>query len=74
MRFLELARRNKKLSQAQLAKLARVDQGFVSMIERGVALPTPDQALRFSAALEIPPEILTDEIPVASDTFGVVAP
>ena len=65
MRYLEVARRNKNFTQHQLAKLARVDQTFVSMVERGVALPTDDQRLRFAAALECDPAILTDEVPIA---------
>ena len=66
MRYMEVARRNKHLSQHQLARLCRVDQVFVSMIERGVAMPTPDQAARFSGALGVPAEILGDEVPIAA--------
>jgi transcriptional regulator with XRE-family HTH domain len=63
---MEVARRNKNFTQHQLAKLARVDQAFVSMLERGVAEPTADQRLRFAAALEIDPAILTDEVPITA--------
>ncbi|MGA7122540.1 MAG: helix-turn-helix transcriptional regulator [Polyangiaceae bacterium] len=39
-RSLAQARREKKLTQRQVAKLARVDQGQVSEVERGVGNPT----------------------------------
>ena len=65
MRFVEVARRNKGFSQHQLARLARIDQTQVSMIERGVCLPTADQAERIAAALEIPAEILCNEVPIS---------
>ena len=39
-RCLAQARREKKLTQRQVAKLAHVDQGQVSEVERGVGNPT----------------------------------
>ena len=71
MRYIEVARRNKNFTQHQLAKLARVDQPFISMVERGVALPTRDQALRFAAALDISPEILCDEVPITTNDVPI---
>jgi ribosome-binding protein aMBF1 (putative translation factor) len=66
MRYIELGRRDKHYTQHQLARLVRCDQAFISMLERGVAQPTPEQAARLEAALGIRAEQLCDEIPFAA--------
>lgn len=67
MLYLELARRNKKLNQADLAAVARVGQYFISDIELGKALPTPDQRARIARVLEIDPAILTEPVRIPTE-------
>ena len=62
---LEFVRRQKGLTQRQLAHEVRLDQMFISMIERGEALPVPDQANRIAAFLGIPVELLTQPVEIA---------
>ncbi len=61
---LEFARRRKGWTQRQLGDLVRIHQTFISMIERGAALPTADQADRIARALDVDPETLTQQIRV----------
>ena len=67
MLYIELARRNKKLNQADLAAVARVGQYFISDIELGKALPTLDQRARIARVLEIDPAILTEPVRIPTD-------
>jgi transcriptional regulator with XRE-family HTH domain len=60
---LEFVRRKRKMTQAQLATSARVGQWFVSVLECGQALPTPDQAQRLANVLGTSAESLMKEAP-----------
>lgn len=60
---LELARRNKKWTQIELSLKTRISQTFISAIETGKAWPTPDQRDRLARALDVPPELLLEEVP-----------
>ena len=46
----------------------RIAQDFISRIERGEGLPTPDQARRLAKALGIPVETLLQPVEIPSDT------
>ncbi len=63
MLHVEFARRHKNWSQKQLGDVARIHQTFISEIERGVGLPTPDQRQRLARALDVDVETL--RVPVA---------
>lgn len=58
MLHIEFARRVKGWNQTQLGTVARIHQTFISEIERGVGLPTPDQQQRLARALDVPVETL----------------
>lgn len=63
MLHLELVRRNKRWTQTQLSAVARIDQRFISTIERGEGYPTPDQLKRLAAALGVDePDLLLQEV------------
>lgn len=64
MTYLEFTRRTKKITQAQLAAIVRIDSQFISMCERGVALPVPDQLARFAKALNLAPEMVMEQVPL----------
>ena len=53
MLHLELARRNRRWTQTQLSQVTRIDQRFISTIERGEGYPTPDQLQRLATALNV---------------------
>lgn len=59
---IELARRNKKWTQTDLSAFARIDQTFVSSLERGNSWPTPDQRERIANALGVPADTLMEEV------------
>lgn len=50
---LRLARVIRNLSQAELGLLVGLSQATVSMIEAGLRVPTPEQAEKFNAILEM---------------------
>lgn len=66
MLYIELARRTRRWSQIDLANATRIHQAFISEIERGLGLPTPDQRQRLGEALGNPAELLLEpvELPV----------
>jgi transcriptional regulator with XRE-family HTH domain len=70
MTVLEIARREKGWSQQQLGDLVRIHQTFISMIERGVGLPAPDQRVRIARALGVPPDKLLDPVTVTEEKVG----
>lgn len=49
-------RRNKDLTQEQLAELVGVSVDFVSLIERGLSSPSFDTIQKMSEVLEVPVE------------------
>ena len=64
---LQAARLARGWSQEKLGlhPEVRIDQGFISMIERGEGLPTPSQAERLAKALGLTVETLLQ--PVATE-------
>lgn len=48
-------RRQKRLSQAELANLSDLDRTFISLLERGVRQPTLETLFRIASALEVKP-------------------
>ena len=65
MTTLELRRRQIGWTQKELGDhpAVRIHQTFISQIERGTGLPTPEQRARLARVLDIPPEKLLDEVP-----------
>lgn len=52
--MLEIGRQMRGLTQVELAKAARVDQGLISRMENGWALPDADAEQKLADALEFP--------------------
>ena len=73
MLYLELARRQKGWSQGDLGShpKVRIDRGFISMIERGLALPVPEQVARLSLALDVAPDVLLETVPAVPKDLPV---
>jgi len=74
MIYLELARRQRGFSQSDLGNhpKVRIARTFIGMIERGIVTnPDPDQLLRLSRVLGLPPKQLLEEVP---DAKAVAAP
>jgi transcriptional regulator with XRE-family HTH domain len=55
----------------QLGDVTRIHQSFVSEIERGVGLPTPDQAQRLARALDVPVETLLQPVEIVAAPVAV---
>ena len=51
------ARKNAKLTQAELAKRLGVDKGYISRIERGLTVPTVSTLYRIAAAMGLTVEL-----------------
>ena len=62
-RTLREARRARRITQVQLAERARVDQTYVSLIERGLRSPSDYIKSRLAKALRITPSSLRFELP-----------
>lgn len=60
MLVIEFRRRCLRLSQEELAThpQVRIHQAFLSLIERGMGVPTTDQACRLAAVLGVEPNDL----------------
>ena len=58
MENLKYYRKQKALTQAELAEKCDVSNGTIGNIECGITKPSFDLILQLSAALEIPPEVL----------------
>ena len=65
MVYLEFARRNRRISQKQLAALTHIRQSDLSQMERRSLRPTPVQAERLSRVLDVSVELLTREVRIA---------
>ena len=52
-KFIAILRKEKKLTQEDLANLLYVDRGTVSKWERGVYIPTPETLVKISEVLEV---------------------
>ncbi|MDY7220679.1 helix-turn-helix domain-containing protein [Halalkalibacterium halodurans] len=55
-------RKQKGLSQEQLALLSGLDRSYISLIERGKRQPTLNTIFQISKALEVSPSKLVQEI------------
>jgi transcriptional regulator with XRE-family HTH domain len=66
--FLEFRRRERGLSQRELSRRTRLEQSFISQIERGTGIPTPDQAQRLARELGLPPDLLLKTVAVDLET------
>jgi DNA-binding XRE family transcriptional regulator len=51
------ARKNAKLTQAELAKRIGADKGYISRIERGLTIPTVSTLYRIAAAMGLTVEL-----------------
>ncbi len=69
MFYLEVARRDRGWSQVQLSQATRIHQSFISLLELGKGVPSPDQLERLAHALDLPPEMVLKTVPL-----GEVAP
>ena len=71
--MVELARRSRKLTQAQLAELMGVGQGTISKYEVGMLLIPDSDLIKLSTVLDYPPEFFTRaasiEGPSISESF-----
>ena len=61
---LRQRREEKNVSQEQLAELAGVDRGYVSLVERGKVNPTVTTLVRLASSLEMNPGDLLDGLTV----------
>lgn len=70
---MELARRSNGLSQKDLARDpgVKIHHTFISLLERGQGIPTPDQAARLARRLGLDPDDLLK--PVFADAVPEVA-
>ena len=68
MTFLEFQRRERGLSQRELGRRTRIEQSFISQIERGTGIPVPDQAQRLARELGLPVELLLKTVAVDLET------
>jgi len=55
---LKYYRKNKGISQNQLAQILSIGQGYISKVESGIESPTVRMLYRFADALEICPRLL----------------
>ncbi|WP_293671135.1 helix-turn-helix transcriptional regulator [uncultured Parabacteroides sp.] len=51
------ARKNARLTQAELAKRIGADKGYISRIERGLTIPTVSTLYRIAAAMGLTVEL-----------------
>lgn len=70
--MLSLARQARGLTQHELARAAKVSQGFVSFVEDGQRPLTPDQTHMFAEALRLPRSFFTQNDPVIGAGVGEV--
>ena len=68
--MVELARRSRKLTQAQLADLMGVGQGTVSKYEVGVLLIPDSDLIKLSTVLDYPPEFFTQTVSVEGPSIS----
>jgi transcriptional regulator with XRE-family HTH domain len=74
LRHLELGRRDKRLSLQAVGEhpQVRMDPNFISLIERGMGIPTADQCERLAEFLGVPADTLLDPVPVVAPTATAV--
>jgi len=54
-------RRRRRLTQADLSRLANINQGYLSLIERGTRVPRASTLRAVAAALDVPESVLIGE-------------
>jgi transcriptional regulator with XRE-family HTH domain len=55
-------RENKKLSQERLAEYSKLDQTYISLLERGLRQPSLTTFIHLSDALQIKPSFLMKKV------------
>jgi transcriptional regulator with XRE-family HTH domain len=60
---MELKRRQKMWTQAQLGVVTRISPSFISQIETRAATPNDDQLQRIARALDLDPAMLLQDVP-----------
>lgn len=55
-------RREKGLTQEQVADLSELDRNYISEIERGLKMPTLDSIFRIAHGLHVKPSVITKRI------------
>ncbi len=66
-RRLRKLRRERGISQEQLARRAGMHTPVISRLERGAREPRATMLLRLSHGLEVPPGMLLDELPMGGE-------
>ncbi len=61
-RVLRAQRNQKGFSQEELAHRVGLDRTYISLLERGLRLPTLGTLVKLSGALDIPPEDFVAEL------------
>lgn len=59
---LKEMRRQKKISQNQLADSAELDRTYISLLERGLRKPTIETLFKLAEALNMKPSVLIQKI------------
>ena len=67
-KVLRSRRRDAGLTQEQLALLVNIDRNYVSLLERGVHLPTVTMLFKLASGLNLSPSLLI------SDVEGIIGP
>ena len=68
--MVELARRSRRLTQAQLAKQVGVGQGTISKYEVGMLLIPDTDLIKLSTVLDYPPEFFTQSVAVEGPSIS----
>jgi transcriptional regulator with XRE-family HTH domain len=66
--MVEFVRRSKGLNQTQLGQLAKIGQAYISLLEMGRFIPTPDQLARIARALGAHPDTLLKPVTVQQES------
>jgi transcriptional regulator with XRE-family HTH domain len=64
---IEFVRRDRRLSQEKLGQLTDIPQSFISLLELGRGIPTPEQAQRLALVLDLTPDVLLKPAVIVSD-------
>lgn len=70
--LLRLGRQARRMTQQDLAHASGVTQAFVSMVEEGLRLPSPEQVDIFADALQFPTSFFAQSDPVIGTGVGEV--
>ncbi len=61
-KVLQSLRKSKNLTQDELAALSDLDRTYISLLERGLRVPTIITLFKLAKALELPPEEILREV------------